>query len=99
MLTPVKITRIWIEQIEQIEAEELTAYEAFEYAQRSLTIRTTDGEAVTVAAATPREGAKTVGSTGWTLRPPHGAGFNQQPRGLPSPPGLHPVSRRSWTEG
>jgi hypothetical protein len=44
MLTTVKITRIWIEQIEKIEAEDFNAYEAFAYAQRSLTIWTTEGE-------------------------------------------------------
>jgi hypothetical protein len=44
MLTTLKITRIWIEQIEKIEAEDFNAHEEFEFAQRSLTIWTTEGE-------------------------------------------------------
>ena len=46
MITTLKITRIWIEQVEKIEAEELKPVEELGYSQRSITLWTTEGEKI-----------------------------------------------------
>lgn len=44
MMTTLKITRIWIEHIEKIEAEEARPLDELGYCQKSITIWTTKGE-------------------------------------------------------
>jgi hypothetical protein len=44
MLTTLKVTKIWIEHIKEIEAEEPKTFEGFNHSQRSLMIWTTEGE-------------------------------------------------------
>ena len=44
MMTTLKITRIWIEDIEKIEVQEAKKYDELEFSQCELTISTTKGE-------------------------------------------------------